>query len=68
MKSMPLRQPARERKTLMGKAKKTHKVFPESKPVGTNGSPRPLRHPAMLTVKEAKEKPKTGAKVKRVAK
>jgi hypothetical protein len=68
MKLMPLRQPARERKTLMGKAKKIHKAFPESKPVGTKGSPRPLRHHAMLTVKEAREKPKTRAKAKKVAK
>ena len=68
MKLMPLRQPARERKSLMGKAKKTHKAFPESKPVGTKGFPGPLRHPAVLTVKEAREKPKTIAKAKKVAK
>lgn len=68
MKLMPLRQLARERKTLMGKAKKTHKAFPESKPVGTKGFPRPLRQTAMLTVKEAREKSKTRAKARNVAK
>jgi hypothetical protein len=52
----------------MSRAKKLHKAFPESKPVGTKGYPRPLRHPAMLTVKEAREKPKTRAKARNVAK
>jgi len=68
MKLMPLRQPMRERKTLMSKAKKIHKEFTESKPVGPKGFPRALRQHAMLSIKETREKAKSGAKTKKIAK
>jgi len=52
----------------MGKAKKTHREFPESKSIGAKGLPRPLRQQPMPTIKEAREKAKTKAKAKNVAK